>query len=78
MGPLKFRPGRPVRVEALSYLHEPLGTVLLEGYGPATHDGSHGLYKGKSLGRGYRNRRVGLVVDGRRISTQLTQAGVPI
>ena len=78
MGPLKFRPGRPVRVETLPYLHQALGTVLLDGYGPATHDEPQGPHEGKSLGGGHGDRRVGLVADGRRIAAQLTQEGVVI
>jgi hypothetical protein len=52
--------------------------VLLEGYGPATHDGSQGLHKGKSLGGGHGDRRVGLVADGLCIAAQLAQEGIVI
>jgi hypothetical protein len=67
MGPLIFRPGRPVRIETLPYLYQAFRTMLLDGDGPATHDGPQSLHKSKSLGRGDGNRRVGLGADGRRI-----------
>src|SRR5438477_9020091 len=78
MGPLKFRPGRPVHVETLPYLYEALSTVLLDGDGPATYDGSQGLHESKSLGGGRGDRSISLVADGLRIMAQLTQDGVVI
>ena len=50
--------------------------MLVDGYGPATHDGPQGLHEGKALGGGHGNCRVGLVADGWHIAAQLTQEGV--
>src|SRR5262249_22287831 len=78
MWPLKFRPGRPVRVETLPDLHEALGTVLLDGNGPAIQDEPGGSHAGESLGSGNGDRRSSMDAAGRRISAPLTQAGVVI